>query len=485
MKNKNRRHARRVRNLVIIFALTAIIISISTYAWFIGMRTVNVSSFDVEISSTDSLLLSLDGDRWDTTVAITADNYNDLDVVYNGHTNTWGGNGLIPISSVGEMDVEVSRLKVFEKASITASPGGYRLLASRLDNTGESEADGYVAFDLFIRNFSGRKYIDELNYLDEEAIYLTVDSSVSASLAGAGVENTGIENSVRVAFTQIGRVEGTTNDVDTITNISCNANEEGEPSIVAGVTGICRTAHIWEPNDVAHNSNAIKWYNKSCRARTGSDVMDRDSFGGDCGEVQDGVYSPTYAIKEAFGSSANVDIYDGEAYNGYTDTTVLEEMDYFTDSMKIEKGVKREEIFTLAPNSITKLRVYVYIEGQDVDNYDFASIGRSIVVNFGFTKQRFTEEDIEYDGPDFPSGDTTRPIITLLGEDSVTVQKGEPYVDAGATADDDVDGDLTRKIQVINPVDTNVPGVYRVTYNVSDWQGNYAHQVVRTVEVVE
>ena len=41
----------------------AMLLSISTFAWFIGMRTVNVSSFDVEIASTESLLLSLDGEN--------------------------------------------------------------------------------------------------------------------------------------------------------------------------------------------------------------------------------------------------------------------------------------------------------------------------------------------------------------------------------------------------------------------------------------
>ncbi len=485
MKSNNKRHARRVRNLVIIFALTAIIISVSTYAWFIGMRTVNVSSFDVEISSTDSLLLSLDGDRWDTTVAITADNFDDTTVVYENHTNTWGGAGLTPISSVGEMDVTNSRLKVFEKASLTASPGGYRIMSSRVDNTGEKELGGYVAFDLFVKNFSGRQYIKDLNLLDEEAIYLTTDSAVKASLAGVGVENTGIENSVRVAFAQIGRVEATSTDIDEITGITCNDDGEGNPSIISEITGICRTATIWEPNDTKHEENAVRWYNKSCKARTAADIMDKDSFSGECGTVANGVASPTYALKQAFGSDAMVDIYDGAAYNGYTETEELQEMDYFTDTMKVKEGTSRQELFTLAPNSITKVRVYVFIEGQDIDNYDFASIGKSIVVNFGFTKERFTPSDIEYDGPDFPSGDTTRPMITLLGEENVTIQKGEVYKDAGATAEDDVDGDLTRKIQVLNPVNTNVPGVYRVTYNVSDWQGNYALQVVRTVEVTE
>ena len=79
-------------------------------------------------------------------------------------------------------------------------------------------------------------------YVDEEAIYLTTDSAVKVASAGAGgVANTGIENSVRVAFAQIGRVAGTTTDVAKITGINCNADAESKPSIVNGTTGICRT----------------------------------------------------------------------------------------------------------------------------------------------------------------------------------------------------------------------------------------------------
>ena len=54
---------------------------------------------------------------------------------------------------------------------------------------------------------------------------------------------------------------------------------------------------------------------------------------------------------------------------------------------------------TLAPNSITKVRVYVWIEGQDIDNYDYASAGKAISVGFGFTKERYVTTDVSYAGP--------------------------------------------------------------------------------------
>jgi hypothetical protein len=397
MPKRSRKRAKRIRNLIVVSTLTAVVLSVSTYAWFIGMRTVNVSSFDVEIASTDSLLLSLNGQDWDTTVSISQAT---LDTVsYAGHTNTWGGRGLIPISTIGDMDVSASRMILYEKASLTTTPGGYRLLASRVNNTGATEQDGYVAFDLFIKNFSGTQYIKTLNELDEEAIYLTTDSKVT--VAADGVANTGIENSVRVAFAEIGRVAGTTNDVTTITGITCN------PAAESPVTGICRKAQIWEPNDKYHTVDAISWYATSCLARKAADLTKTASYGPEkCGTVVNDTAYPTYAVSAPISSADRVDIYDGAAYNGYEpvepETSLLYPYPYFTDTMRDYTGVTRPTFMNLAPNSITKVRIYIYIEGQDVDNYDFASIGKKIAVEFGFTKERFTEGDIDYQGPPIP-----------------------------------------------------------------------------------
>ena len=87
--------------------------------------------------------------------------------------------------------------------------------------------------------------------------------------------------------------------------------------------------------------------------------------------------------------------------------------------------------------------------------------------------------------PSGPLGETTPPVITLLGENPVTILEGETYMysDAGAEAMDNVDGNLTAYIDVSNPIDMNTePGVYEVTYNVSDEAGNEATEV-RTVIV--
>jgi hypothetical protein len=80
--------------------------------------------------------------------------------------------------------------------------------------------------------------------------------------------------------------------------------------------------------------------------------------------------------------------------------------------------------------------------------------------------------------------DTLAPTLTMLGASPATVTVGSPYTDAGATALDNIDGDLTSSIVATSTVNTSVIGTYTVTYNVSDSSGNSATPVVRTVNVV-
>jgi surface protein len=81
--------------------------------------------------------------------------------------------------------------------------------------------------------------------------------------------------------------------------------------------------------------------------------------------------------------------------------------------------------------------------------------------------------------------DTTVPVITLVGESTVTLEVGTTYTDEGASASDNYDGDITSNIVIVNNVDTSVVGTYTVTYNVSDSNGNEAEEVTRTVQIVD
>ena len=400
MSKSRRQHLNRVKKLAVFSGLTALLLATSTYAWFTGLQDVNVSPFEVEIAAADSLELSLDGTNWSSTLTFTKDNFSSK--TYDPNSFNWPSDGLFPVSTVGKLDSDSSRMIMYEKSSLTTTPGGYRLMANKVNNleagregSAENSQDGFVAFDLFIKNYSGTEYYPENNVNNEEAIYLDYTSAVN--IAESGVADSGIQNSVRVAFAQIGRVSAYTETASEITGLTCTGGTTDS-------TGICRDATIWEPNDTKHVAPAIKYYENSCKERTGDTVTDTNSYTANaCGKVEDGTAYSTYAIRDEIGYADNVDVYDGEDFNKYTESTYnatsnadgkLVDYKYFTDTDKNKKGVLRPAFMTLAPNSITKVRVYIYIEGQDIDNYDYAAVGKQISVAFGFTKQRFTTDDM-------------------------------------------------------------------------------------------
>ncbi len=79
--------------------------------------------------------------------------------------------------------------------------------------------------------------------------------------------------------------------------------------------------------------------------------------------------------------------------------------------------------------------------------------------------------------------DTTPPVVTLTGASSVDViLNSGTYHDLGATANDDVDGDLTASITVDGNVNTDLAGTYTLTFKATDKAGNTG-EVVRTVRV--
>lgn len=79
--------------------------------------------------------------------------------------------------------------------------------------------------------------------------------------------------------------------------------------------------------------------------------------------------------------------------------------------------------------------------------------------------------------------DLVPPVISLVGEASLVLNVGDVYVEAGATASDDVDGDITANIIISGTVDTAVAGEYTINYTVADSAGNSAVVVTRQVIV--
>src|SRR5205807_734994 len=84
--------------------------------------------------------------------------------------------------------------------------------------------------------------------------------------------------------------------------------------------------------------------------------------------------------------------------------------------------------------------------------------------------------------------DTTKPVVTLNGTATMTVQCHTSFTDPGASANDTCAGTLPVTVSgsvdasTVNP---NAVGSYTVAYDVTDPSGNHAVRATRTVRVVD
>ncbi|WP_411893900.1 immunoglobulin-like domain-containing protein [Winogradskyella sp. A2] len=159
-------------------------------------------------------------------------------------------------------------------------------------------------------------------------------------------------------------------------------------------------------------------------------------------------------------------------------------IDYNRDGDFIDAG---EQVFTQAPTQATPVSGNFTVPASAVENSTRMRVTLSYNANVGpcdsFTYGEVEDYTIIIEG----SGpDTTPPVITLNGASPVDLTLGGTYTELGASATDNVDGDISANVVVGgDAVDTNTLGTYVVTYNVSDAAGNAATEVTRTVNVNE
>lgn len=77
--------------------------------------------------------------------------------------------------------------------------------------------------------------------------------------------------------------------------------------------------------------------------------------------------------------------------------------------------------------------------------------------------------------------DTTAPVITINGENPTEIYQGGIYSEAGASAMDEVNGEV--EISISGKVDTSITGSYTIIYSAIDLAGNIVNSI-RIVNVV-
>ncbi len=147
---------------------------------------------------------------------------------------------------------------------------------------------------------------------------------------------------------------------------------------------------------------------------------------------------------------------------------------YYGDTYKIEYGKEYIEPGVKALDSSTDISAKIK---TDTSNLNSSTLGKYKV-----------EYSVVVEGVTYLASrivnvvDTTKPKISLNGEDEVILLIGEEYKEEGAKANDNYDGDITSKIVTEGEVNTKKEGEYTVTYKVADTSNNTS-EVKRKVTV--
>jgi len=117
-------------------------------------------------------------------------------------------------------------------------------------------------------------------------------------------------------------------------------------------------------------------------------------------------------------------------------------------------------------------------------NVETSTLGNySIVYSVSDSSNNRAQVSREIVVVDAQTADTVAPEIKLSGSNPLYILKGSSYSEAGYSAYDDRDGDITSSVTLSGSIDTDNEGAYTLSYSVSDKAGNSttAQRVVNVV----
>ena len=333
-------------SIVIIFLL-GILLIFSTYAWFSTSLNVKVKTFNMVVTRNSGLSISFDAINYDRAIEISEDVLiNKLVETYPNNLSQWASNGLVPVSSPGIKNNNSYFFDIYSSSGVRYKSkdltDGFVTTALTVENKRRA-FNRYIAFDLFLKNETGSPIPDNLYIERDTEFVMTSESNDETN------EMEGLINSARIGFVKVGSVPLDT-PVETIQNLQCNND--------------CSSV-IFEPNSTKHSELSIE------RAK---------KFGIN---LKDGKTFPTYAYKKAGGPFEIADTISGSVALNYN---------YFELQETLGEDVYDKALCSI-PDGITKLRVYVWLEGQDIDSLETDSRGAEVSISISFVKdtQGYTE----------------------------------------------------------------------------------------------
>ena len=334
---QNKKKKRKILLSLLLILFIGVVLTASTYTWFTANRIVSVDELDVNVSTSTGLQISVDAKNWKTTV--TKDDINNAATTYETSTNQVPAQSIEPMSTAAEVDARTGFIKMFRGMLASQEESDTLMLTAEQETETRGNTGNFIAFDLFF----------QVN--QETPIYLTSGSTVVN-----GDRNTAIQNAARVAFVPQGHADP-----------GSDPNAVIQPLKASDNTGV----KIWEPNNDVHTAaavqNALSTYQITTQ-QTGATPLSYY-------EVKKDIAAP--------GVAANAQ-----------DADKFAQMDSFIIGSP-QAGIPTTQylnLITLQPG-VTKVRVYMWVEGQDVDCENNAS-GGDLLFNLEFSSmENATDSD--------------------------------------------------------------------------------------------
>ena len=344
-KKRNKRNRRRAILIAfLLMLLVGVVLGTGTYAWFTANKTVTVKDITVNVAASNGLQISADAITFKTV--LSNDDLTGAASTYTGSVNqipkstAQEDHSMVPVSTIGQVDTSTGFMNMY-KGEIVGKEAGNILTAAKTTETRGTSGD-FIVFDVF------------LQVTTDSDVYLTSNSNVQADGT-----STGIENAARMAFIYegygaMGTASGTLQGLKTS---ATNSTDKVDGNQVV---------QIWELNNDVHTAagvtNATTVYGKTGVTTTGSAQLD---YVGVKAAIPENAAIPVPSTSTTyFGAVASPLLFLSTPKTGIPSTAYA-------------------KIFSLKAG-VSKIRIYMWVEGQDVDCENNAS-GGSLTYSLQFS----------------------------------------------------------------------------------------------------
>lgn len=345
MGRRSRKSKRRMNSLFMALLLTALMLIMSTYAWFSANRVVEIKGITAKVSAAEGLQISLDAKTWTSSVEVNSATL----LAAKDYNNYVLPEELHPVSTTGATSSgEIS----FYQGLVSAD-------GKQLTGAGAAAATtNYIVFDIYLKNSSSRTE-------DDLQLAPNTEVKLGATEGKRGVENTGLENSVRVGLSLFSTTATFTTAQEDIAKLA-----PGTPLVA-----------IWEPNYNKHISEVVT---NDARLE-GNATSDFKTLG---------------LLNSGEGTLSGIDGTEATSFMAETNTirtdakiTGEDPPVKLTSAAVAGTGESAKPAGTqlkLPGNTISKARVYIWLEGQDPDCIDTASTGKYLDFVINLSKPAVT-----------------------------------------------------------------------------------------------